>query len=212
MIRALCRSALVAMPLIVGLVAGRLDHPVLAGEYNPTLSIGDAAPVWTELGGTDGKRHSLADLKEAKVVVVLFTGNTCPYAVEYEERTKKLVERFAVGGKVALVAINSNPGKQDSLDAMQARAEEQKFNFPYLKDADQQVAQKFGATRTPEFFVLDAERKVIYMGALDDSPDSEKVKAQHVATAIEAALAGKRPEVTETPPIGCNIRIQRRRR
>lgn len=194
------------------LLTGWLTTPSLAGEYNPTLNIGDAAPAWTDLEGTDGKKHSLEALKDAKAVVVLFTSNTCPYAVEYEERTKKLVERFAEDGNVALVAINSNTGNQDSLETMQEKAKEQKFNFPYLKDADQQVAQKFGATRTPEFFVLDADRKVIYMGALDDSTDPEKVTAQHVASAIEAALAGKKPEVTETPPIGCNIRFQRRRR
>ncbi|MEX0794182.1 MAG: thioredoxin family protein [Pirellulaceae bacterium] len=201
------RFAIIGTLLLTGTLVGQS----LAGEFNPTLSIGDTAPAWTDLEGTDGKKHSLTDLKEAKAVVVLFTGNTCPYAVEYEERTRKLVERFADEKKVALVAINSNTGKQDSLEAMRERAEEQKFNFPYLKDADQQVVQKFGATRTPEFLVLDADRKVVYMGALDDSTDPEKVTAQHVANAIEATLAGKSPEVTETPPIGCNIRLQRRR-
>lgn len=210
MIRTAGMSVLVALFVLAGSLWQSQSGS--AGEYNPTLDIGDAAPQWTGLESTDGQKHSLADLKEAQAVVVLFTSNTCPYAVEYEARTRKLVEKFAPGEKVALVAINSNTGPQDSLESMQQRAQEQEFNYPYLKDTTQEVGNNFGATRTPEFFVLDADRKVIYMGALDDNTDPEKATTNHVAQAIEAALAGKQPEVTETPPIGCNIRYQRRRR
>jgi peroxiredoxin len=179
-----------------------------AGKYNPVLKIGDKAPDFAGLEGVDGKQHSLKDLADKEVVVVCFTCNTCEYARDVEERLIALAESFeAAGGKCALVAINPNQVQDDLLPAMQERAKLRKFNFLYLHDgAKQEVAKSYGATYTPEFMVLDKDRKVVYLGALDDSPDGKKVTKKYVEDAVAAALAGKLPEATETPAVGCAVR------
>ncbi len=182
-----------------------------AGKYNPVLDVGDAAPPWKGLPGVDGKSHSLADLKDAAAVVLVFTCNSCPYAVDYEQRTMALTKEFA-DRRVAVVAVNVNKIPADNLAAMKERASAQQFNFPYLFDASQQIAKDYGATYTPEYFVLDGQRKIAYMGALDDSPDEAKVSRRHVAAALEAVLAGQQPKLAETVAIGCRIRIERSRR
>ncbi len=185
----------------------------LGGKYNTKVNIGDAAPEWKELPGVDGIEHSLADLGDKEVVVVVFTCNSCPYAVDVEQRLAALHKQLSAGGKGALVAVCSNVYKDDTLDAIAARAKEQKFEFLYLHDDEKSsLANAFGARRTPEFFVLNKERKIVYMGAIDDSPDGKNVKSKHVADAIAAVLAGNTPEVTETPPVGCLIRLAKERR
>jgi peroxiredoxin len=184
-----------------------------AGKYNKQLSIGDAAPDWKGLEGTDGQKHSLADLSDKEVIVICFTCNTCPYAVDYEDRLIALAKKFAAeGDKCALVAINANKVKDDLLPAMQERAKTKGFNFPYLHDETQQVARSFGATYTPEFVVLNKQRKVIYLGAMDDSTDGKKITKRYVEDAVAAALAGKLPETTETPAVGCAVRYVRERK
>ncbi|HUG66205.1 MAG TPA: thioredoxin family protein [Pirellulaceae bacterium] len=182
-----------------------------AGEYNPVLSIGDPAPGWKDLPGVDGQKHSSADLEKSKAIVLVFTCNSCPYAVDYEKRIIALTEQFA-SRDVAVVAVNVNKVPEDSLDEMRARAASQGFNFAYLYDDSQQIARDYGATYTPEFFVLDQQRKIAYMGALDDSPAADKVQEQFVVKALTALLDGQRPKVTETVAIGCRIRLERKRR
>ncbi|WP_234824240.1 thioredoxin family protein [Bremerella cremea] len=186
--------------------------PLVAGEYNPVVDVGEVLSPWQDLPGTDGKSHAWEDLKEKPVVIVVFTCNTCPYAVEYESRINKLAAHWAKDDRVALVAINSNLIDDDSLEAMSEKAKEAKFTFPYLKDEKQELGKSWGATRTPEFFVLNQERKVVYMGALDNDTDAEKATINYVDAAVEATLAGKQPAVQETVPIGCNIRYKRSRR
>lgn len=181
-----------------------------AGEYNPELNYNDPAPVWKDLPGVDGKLHSLADLKKADVVVVAFTCNSCPYAVDYEDRMIAFAKQHA--GTVALVAINVNLIDEDSLERMTARAKERSFPFPYLFDKSQKIAREFGATRTPEFFVLNKQRKVVYMGSFDDNPNTDKVTKNFLADAVAAVKSGKKPPAVETVPIGCNIRYKRSRR
>ena len=188
-----------------------LATTALAGEHNPVLSIGDPGPAWKDLPGVDGKTHSLADLKQSKAVVLIFTCNSCPYAVAYEQRIIALTKQFATRD-VAVVAVNVNKVPEDNFDAMKARAASQSFNFPYLYDETQQIAGDYGATYTPEFFVLDSQRKIAYMGALDDSPAADKVQQQYVAAALTALLDGQHPQVTETVAIGCLIRVERKRR
>ena len=184
-----------------------------AGKFNKQLSIGDAAPGWSGLERTDGQKHSLADLADKEVVVVCFTCNTCPYAVDYEDRLIALSKKFAAeGNRCALVAINANKVKDDLLPAMQERAKSKGFNFSYLHDETQQVAKSFGATFTPEFVVLNKDRKVVYLGAMDDSPDGKKITKKYVEDAVAAALAGKQPEVTETPAVGCAVRYVKERK
>lgn len=198
-----------ALGLLAGVVCG---DSLVAGEYNPVLNIGDAAPAWKNLPGVDGKAHSLSDLKKTPVVVVVFTCNSCPYAVDYEDRINALAKKHADDKQVAVVAINVNLVAADSFAKMQARAKDKGFVFPYLFDESQEIAKAYGASRTPEFFVLNADRKIVYMGAMDDNSDAEKVTKQYVEPAIEAALAGEIPKVKETVAIGCNIRFARKRR
>ncbi|PHS18985.1 MAG: thioredoxin family protein [Blastopirellula sp.] len=185
----------------------------VAGEFNPEIEIGDKAPVWENLPGVDGKTHSLADLKDKQLIVLAFTCNSCPYSVDYEDRLIALAKKYSgKESKVAVVAINCNKVPEDSLEAMQDRATEKKFNFPYLYDESQDTGRKIGAIRTPEFFVLDQKRTVIYMGAMDDSTDASKVKTNYIQLAINAGLKGELPKTTETIAIGCNIRYKRVRR
>jgi len=197
---------LVTLLLVIGLGA-----TLRAGEYNPTLDVGETAPAWDSLQATDGKSYSSKDFAEAKVLVVAFTCETCPYADDYVKRLTDLAARLAKSDdSVRVVAINANSPRADSLEAM--KEGETSYPFPYLKDETGEVAKSFGATRTPEFFVLNQDREVVYMGAFDDSTDADRVEKTYVADAVAAALAGQSPEVTETVPIGCNIRYPRRRR
>jgi peroxiredoxin len=204
----------------IALVLSLAANVVRAGKYNEVLSIGDKAPAWTKLTEVvSGKQHSLVDLNDAQVVVVVFTCNSCPVATDYEDRILKVAERFGAGtkpttdnGNVGIVAINVNRVKEDLPPAMKARAQKMKYPFPYLYDETQQIARDFGANFTPQFFVLDRDRRVIYMGAMDDNSDAEQVKQRYLEPAIEAALAGKSPEITETAPVGCRIRFVRQRK
>jgi peroxiredoxin len=197
----------------VAAVVFTLSSSTLAGTYNKQLSIGDAAPGWNALEGADGQKHSLADLADKQVIVVCFTCNTCPYAVDYEDRLIALAKRFAAdGNKCALVAINANKVKEDLLPAMKERAANKGFNFPYLHDETQQVARSFGATFTPEFVVLNKDRKVVYLGAMDDSPDGKNITKPYIDNAVAAALAGKTLETAETPAVGCAVRYVRARK
>jgi peroxiredoxin len=190
-----------------------LASTLLAGEYNPVLNIGDAAPAWTGLPGVDDKQHSLADLKDKQAVVVVFTCNSCPYAVDYEDRLIAFSKKHCgPQSKVALVAINVNTVPDDRLPAMKVRAEKKRFDFPYLFDESQKIARDYGATFTPEFFVLDQQRKIAYMGAMDDNTDPAKAKLNYVEAAVEAVLTGKSPEVKETVARGCLVRYERQRR
>lgn len=184
-----------------------------AGEYNEVLSIGDAAPVWADLPGTDGKLHGLAELNDREVVVVIFTCVSCPTAVDYEGRIQTLAERYAGGdSRVAVVPVCVNRVAEDKLDSLADRVKAKKFAFHYLYDESQKVAKDFGAIFTPEFYVFDRDRKLVYMGAMDDKTDAAKVERRYVEEAIAAALAGKQPEVTETIARGCRVRYSRERR
>ncbi len=176
-----------------------------AGKFNKVIGVGDAAPDWTEVGGVDGAKHSLKDYKDAKVVVQVFTCNKCPVAVAYEDRLVEIARDYKDKG-VKLVAINCNNADADKLPKMKERATAKGFNFDYLYDSGQASGRAYGAKVTPEVFVLDANRKVIYMGAIDDNwQAADGVKKAYLRDAIDAALAGKAPEITETKAQGCGI-------
>jgi peroxiredoxin len=179
------------------------------GKYNKVLGIGDPAPAWEELEGTDGRKHSLADLKNKDVVVVVFTCNSCPVAAGYEDRIQAFAARYAKSdGKVEVVAINVNTGKDDALPAMKARAEKKGLTYSYLFDPTQAIARKYGATFTPEFFVLDKDRKVVYSGAMDDKAPPGEPKLNYLEAAVQAVLAGKPSPTAETSAAaGCKIKF-----
>jgi peroxiredoxin len=196
---------LLALPLVATLGSAPAAAP---GKFNKVLTVGDAAPAWENLDGTDGKKHSLADLKNKAVVVVVFTCNSCPVAQDYEARLLAFAEKHArPDSPVAVVAINVNTTKEDALPAMKARAEKRKYNFPYLYDPSQQIARKYGAMFTPEFFVLDKHRKVVYTGAMDDKAPPGEPTQRYLEAAVAAALAGQPADPGETSAAaGCRIK------
>lgn len=198
--------SLLAFPLLVALSSPTVAGP---GKFNKVLAPGDKAPAWTDLEGTDGKKHSLADLKNKDVVVVVFTCNSCPVAAGYEDRIIAFAEKYAgADSKVAVVAINVNTAKDDALPAMKTRAEKKKFNFAYLYDPSQAIAKQYGANFTPEFFVLDKDRKITYTGAMDDKAPPGEAKAAYLEAAVKAALAGKSADTAETTAsTGCRIKF-----
>lgn len=197
---------LLALPLLALLIAPAAGGP---GKFNKVLAPGERAPAWENLEGTDGKKHSLADLKDKELVVVVFTCNSCPVAEEYEPRIIAFAKKYAKpDAKVAVVAINVNTGKADALPAMKERATKKKFNFAYLYDPTQDIARKYGALFTPEFFVLDRDRKVVYTGAMDDKAPPGEPKQLYLERAVQSALAGKRTEAAETSAAaGCKIKF-----
>jgi peroxiredoxin len=186
---------------------------VAQDESSAELKIDDAAPEWKDLKGTDDKTHSLSDLKDKQVVVVCFTCNSCPYAVDYEDRMIELQKKYADHpAGVVLVAINANKKPSEQLEKMKQRAEEKKFPFPYLIDETQQVANSYHANFTPEFFVLNKERKVVFVGAMDDKTDASQVTERFVEQAIEAALKNELPVTQRVPARGCAIPYKRSRK
>ncbi len=183
----------------------------------PTLALGAAAPDF-KLPGIDSRDHALKDFAAAKVLVVVFTCNHCPTAQYYEERLIRLAADYQ-GRGVAVVAIMPNDPKSvrldelgwsdmgDSFAEMKIRARDRKFNFPYLYDGDtESVSRAYGPVATPHVFVFDAERKLRYAGAIDDSERPQHVKRNYVRDAIDALLAGQEPAVTRTKVVGCSIK------
>jgi peroxiredoxin len=166
-----------------------------------------SAPAFT-LPGTDGRSHSLSDYADAAALVLIQTCNHCPYAQAWEGRINAIQSDFA-GRGVRVVAINSNDAvshPEDSFPAMVARAAARAYTFDYLHDEDQAVARSLGAERTPEVYVYDAERRLVYHGAVDDNRDDRAVTAHYLRDALEAVLAGQSPTVSETPAVGCTVK------
>jgi peroxiredoxin len=198
------RPRVVAGMMAVAILAVLAVAPLSASP----LKIGDAAPNWSGLKGVDDKQHSLADYEKAKLVVVVFTCNHCPVAAAYEDRLIALQKEYGPKG-VQFVAINpTSPKKQpqDSFEKMKERASSKGFNFPYLVDATQDVAKQYGATCTPHIFVLDKDRKVAYMGAIDDNMNASKVKEPFLRNALDALLQGEKPPKAVTKQFGCGIK------
>jgi peroxiredoxin len=199
-------------PIALLLLTG-IASVAIGGKYNQVLSPGDAAPDWKEVPGIDGKKYSLADFKDKEVLVVVFTCNSCDYAQDVEDRLAALGKKFAKEGRSALVAICPSPAKvvEDAPEELVKKAKEKGFDFPYLLDPTQKIVRDFGAVRTPEFFVFGKDRKLVYQGNFDDSPEGKKITKHFLEDAVAAALAGKKPEVEETAPIGCMVRYVRMR-
>lgn len=176
--------------------------------------IGDKA-IDFKLKNVDGKMVSMADYKDAKGFVLIFSCNHCPYVVAYEDRMIELHNKFASKG-YPVIAINPNDPvaqPQDSYEKMIERANEKKFPFAYLFDDGQKVYPVYGATRTPHVYLLNKKGKdyiVEYIGAIDNNyKDASAVTETYLADAIDALLAGKKPSVTETKAIGCTIKVKK---
>lgn len=173
--------------------------------------IGDVATDFS-LTNVDGEMVSLTDFEDAKGFIVIFTCNTCPYSVAYEDRIIALDKAYKSKG-YPVIAINPNDPAAidgDDLADMKVRATEKGFTFPYLQDVGQQVYPQYGATKTPHVFVLQKEGEnniVRYIGAIDDSSrNPNKVKKRYVKQAVDALLAGESPSTATTKAIGCSIK------
>jgi peroxiredoxin len=183
---------------------------LVASSQAAPLKIGEPAPKFSGLETADGKSVSLADFKDKDIVIIAITCNHCPVAVAYEDRIIEFAKKHASkDSKVALVAINVNNGEADRLDKMKERAKTKGFNFAYAYDPSQKIAKDLGATKTPEFFVFNKERRLVYTGALDDNMKSDKVEKTYLVDAVKAVLSGKTPSPETTKPVGCGIQFDK---
>lgn len=171
------------------------------------ISIGDGIPYF-ELGGVDDEIYTPESFT-GRVLVMIFTCNHCPYAQAYEDRLIRLQKYFSVQG-VDFVAINSNDDSsypEDSFLKMKERAKKKGFPYPYLRDKDQVIAQKFGAEVTPEAFVFDRNNTLQYHGRIDDNwRNPEGVEDNTLKNAISDLLSGATPKVQKAPTLGCSIK------
>lgn len=203
-------------PAILALL---LSVPAIAaaGQYNMVMNIGDAMPVFENLPTTDDKMLSSADLAES-VVVLVSLANHCPWVKGMDSGLVGLVDQFK-GQDVRVVGFAVNRRDDDRLPAMKEHAEKAGYNFTYAYDDSQELGRKLGATRTPEYFVFNAERKLVYMGLLTNSPARVTRSGEvsfingdptdfYVAEAINATLAGEKVNPAETRAHGCSVKYE----
>ncbi|HEY7784393.1 MAG TPA: thioredoxin family protein [Pyrinomonadaceae bacterium] len=183
-------AAIIAIP---GRAENEIPAPPAIGATIEDFTLPDA----------DGKNHSLSSLKGKNGTVVIFVATQCPVSNDYNARMEKLAQDYKVRG-IALVGINANV--TESADAVKAHASENKLTFPILKDPGNKIADRFGATKTPEAYFLDASNKLVYHGRIDNSRDASGVNASELRDAMEAILAGKPVAKTTAMAFGCSIK------
>lgn len=193
------------MPLVAFVLLSASTGP---GEG---YQVGDYATDFS-LRNVDGKKVSMAQRKDARGFIVVFTCNSCPYSKLYEDRIIELHKEYAPKG-YPVIAINPNDADQqpeDSFENMQERAREKDFPFPYLQDVSQEVSRTYGATRTPHVYVLNKDRqgyKVEYIGAIDNNhKDAAMADKKYVREAVDQLISGKKPKTNSTKAIGCTIK------
>ena len=173
-----------------------------------TLDIGAQAPDF-KLKATDNNVYELSDFSEAETLVIFFTCNHCPYVIGSDEQTRGTVLKYK-GKGVKFVAINSNSPNtypEDDFDHMVKRMEEKKFPWLYLYDETQEVASKYGALKTPHFYVFDNDRRLKYTGRGVDSPrDTSRMMVNDLDRLLAEVTENREVTVTKTNPIGCNIK------
>jgi peroxiredoxin len=171
------------------------------------FEIGQEAPTFENLQGTDGKQYSLSTFNDKQIVVLIFIANRCPTARVYSDRLKAIQNDYSNKG-VQLVGMNSDNQyffSLEKLNNMIEVAKEREFNFPYLKDADQSVAKKYGALVTLHAFVLDKDRRLRYRGRIDDSRDPATVTVNDLRNALDDLLQNREVRIPETRPFACAI-------
>ena len=185
-----------------------------AGEYNAVVDIGAPMPAFTGLPATDGTSLSSSDLTE-QVVVLVFLANHCPWVKGMDPDLVKLGGAIQ-SDKVRIVGVSVNHREDDRLPAMKKHAAQAGYNFTYIYDESQELGRRLGATRTPEYYVFDKDRKLVYMGLLHDSPASKRrdgtinyTEGQptefYVAAAVQELLAGNEVSPAETRAHGCSV-------
>lgn len=185
---------------------------VPAAAHADPLALGARAPMAdVAMKNVDGKSHTVAGLAGKKGTLVIFTCNSCPWAQAWEERIVALGNAWAKKG-IGAIAINPNDPavkSEDGMAAMKKRAKDRGMAFPYVVDATSGVARAFGATRTPEVFLFDAEGKLVYHGAIDDNArEPEKVTARYLEDALEAVAGGRDVTLAQTKAFGCTIKFR----
>lgn len=183
----------------------------LSQAQNATLKAGDTAPDF-KLKNVDGKEVSFASFPKAKGYIVVFTCNTCPYAIGYEQRIIDLDNKFRPQG-YPVIAINPNDPEAstaDTFDKMQELAKSKKYPFPYLFDAGQKITDQYGAKRTPHLFIVSKTAKgnvVEYVGAIDNDPEGNNAQKTKYAEDVIASLkSNQKPAITQTKEIGCTVK------
>lgn len=178
------------------------------------LKPGDSLPesvANVKMKGVDGKEVTLKELMGAKGLLVIFSCNHCPWVKAWQARMVALGNEYSQKG-VGVVAVNSNDVTvytDDDMEHMVAQAKEHGYRFPYVMDDTSDVARAFGATRTPEAFLFDAQGKLVYHGAIDDNAEKpQEVKKTYLADALAAVVAGKPVPVAETKALGCSIKFR----
>lgn len=174
------------------------------------LTIGSMLPKATiKMKNVAGKMVSIKEVAKANGTLVMFSCNTCPYVLKNQKRIVAIND-FALKMKVGVIVLNSNEAyrnEDDSYEAMQAYAKDQKYNWDYVVDKNHEVADAFGAKRTPEVFLFNKEGKLVYHGAIDDNPsDATNVNRQHLKEAIKELVAGNDITVKESRSVGCSIK------
>jgi peroxiredoxin len=175
-------------------------------------AIGDIATDFS-LENIDGRMVSLSDYEDAKGFIVIFTCNTCPYAVAYEDRVEALNKKYADKGYpvIAIMPNNTDVKPGDNIEAMKSRAKAKGFTFPYLLDKGQKIYPQYGATKTPHVYILEKTKKgntVKYIGAIDDNyKDAESVTVKYAEDAVDSLLKNKDIDVKSTRAIGCSIKV-----
>lgn len=175
------------------------------------LKVGDTAPDFS-LKSTSGKLVGLKDYKNVQGYIVVFTCNTCPYAQAYEQRIIDLHNKMSPMGWPVVAVMPNDPSVQpgDGFDRMTERAKERNYPFEYLLDEGQKVFPTYGAARTPQVFLLDKDRKVRYIGAIDDNADDESlITRRYVEEAITAIENGTEPDPNLTKAVGCMIKVKK---
>jgi peroxiredoxin len=176
------------------------------------LPLGAGAPMAdVQMVGVDGRKASIAGVRGQHGTLVIFSCNHCPWAKAWEGRIADIGNAYAKQG-IGVIVINANDPErvpEDDLEAMKARAKQRGFEFPYVVDATSDVARAFGATKTPEVFLFNAEGRLVYYGAVDDDAQNpQQVEAHYLRDALDAVLAGKPVRMAETKAIGCSIKFR----
>ena len=182
----------------------------LAFTYGDPLQIGSTMPkADLKMQDISGKNVAMKDAKKDNGILVMFSCNTCPYVVKNQERTVA-ISKFATENKVGVIILNSNEalrGDDDSYAAMQTYAKDQGYQWNYVVDKNHEVADAFGANRTPECFLFDKNLKLVYHGAIDNSPQDEAaITRLHLKEAITEMVGGKEVTVKESRSVGCTIK------
>ncbi|MBO9681336.1 MAG: thioredoxin family protein [Flavisolibacter sp.] len=183
---------------------------LLAFNYIGELPIGGQLPkADVKMKDISGKEITLKDAKKSNGLLVMFSCNTCPYVVKNEDRTREICQ-YALDNNIGVILINSNEEQRssdDSYDAMKKYAEKNSYKWYYVIDKNSELADAFGANRTPENFLFNKDGKLVYHGATDDNPgDAGAVNRKHLREAIDEMLNGKDVSVKTSRSVGCTIK------